>query len=292
MNFPIRELSRKAFPPLLFEIPEPPEKLFIRGELWDREAKLLAVVGSRAHTPYGKQAVEKLIGGLCGENIVIVSGLALGIDTLAHRAALDTGLQTIAIPGSGLSNEVIYPSSNRKFAQEILEKGGCLLSEFEPHEKSQVYMFPKRNRIMAALSDAVLIVEAEEKSGTLITARLATEYGKDVLTVPGSIFSKSTEGPHMLMKLGATPIRTSDDILEALHIAKLQGENVSEKMKEKKYNDLSPEEKKVINVLKHPMTKDDLISSLDLPTSDIQGILMMLEIKGIIKEEYGEIRLV
>jgi DNA processing protein len=287
VNFPVTKLLPDEFPEKLLEIPEPPAQLYLRGKMWDPEDKLLAIVGSRAYTPYGKQVVEHLVSGLAIHPITIISGLALGIDSLAHKAAMDNGLNTVAIPGSGIHDGALYPSSNVKFAQEILHHGGALLSEFEPDEKSKIYMFPQRNRIMAGLSDAVLVIEAEIKSGTLITARLATEYNRDVLTIPGSIFSKTTEGPHMLLKQGATPIRNATDILDALHIAYLEGENISAK----KYKDVTPEEQKIIETLSHPMSKDELIKKLDLPTNQVQGILMMLEIKGIIKEEYGEIRI-
>ncbi len=286
MNFPIHQLKKSEFPNKLREIPEPPKELYIRGEIWNPESKLLCVVGSRSHTPYGKQALESIISGLAGEDIIIVSGLALGIDTLAHKAAMAAGLKTIAVPGSGLGKETMYPRANLKLASEILHTGGALLSEFPEDAKSQLWMFPKRNRIMAGLCDAVLIIEAEIKSGTLITARLATDYNRDVLTVPGSIFSSTTEGPHMLMRLGATPVRNAADVLEALHIVRLEGEDVSAQ----KYKELSDDEKKIIDALSSPTPKDDLITSIDLPIHEIQGLLMMLEIKGMIKEEYGEIR--
>ena len=287
MDFLVRKLEKNEFPEKLLEIPEPPKELYIRGKMWNPEDKLLAIVGSRSFSPYGKQVVEHLISGLAGQNIIIVSGLAMGIDSLAHQAALNYGLNTIAVPGSGLNDDILCPVTNRKLAREILESEGCLLSEFEPEAKSMIHFFPQRNRIMAGLCDAVLIVEAEIKSGTLITARLATEYNRDVLTIPGSIFSKTTEGPHMLLKLGATPIRTSTDILDALHIAHLEGENISEK----RYKDLTPEEMKIIESLGSPTPKDELIQKVNLPTNQVQGLLMMLEIKGLIKEEYGEIRL-
>jgi DNA processing protein len=176
---------------------------------------------------------------------------------------------------------------NRKLAKEILHYGGCLISEFESEHKSMLHMFPRRNRIMAAMSNAVLIIEAEIKSGTLITARLATEYGRDVMTVPGSIFSITSEGPHMLLKLGATPIRTSKDILEALNFAVLE----SPSMREYVYENLTDAEKDIIDVLREPVKKDELLALIKRPTSEVLGALMMLEIKGLIKEEYGEVRL-
>lgn len=285
--FPITKLFKDKLPKKLREIPEPPKHLYMRGEPWNSDHKFLCIVGSRSYTQYGKQALEKLMAGLAGFPITIVSGLAMGIDAMAHQEAMKYGLGVIAIPGSGVSDAVLYPATNRKLAQEILDYGGCIVSEFDPNQTSMVHMFPRRNRIMAAMSDAVLVIEAEIKSGTLITARLATEYGRDVLTIPGSIFSITSEGPHMLMTLGATPIRTSKDILDALHIATLE----SPQMREHIYECLLDEEKDIIDLLREPLKKEELIERLQKPTADILGTLMMLEIKGLVKEEYGEIRL-
>src|SRR3990167_10291472 len=166
----IRELPRTAWPKQLFEIPQVPKKLWVGGELPPAGHKLLTVVGSRAMTRYGQEACEKLITGLAGYPISIVSGLALGMDTCAHKAALAAGLHTLALPGSGLDDEAIYPRSNRGFAKDILEKGGGMLSEYPPDACSHIHYFPARNRLMVGLADAVLIVEAGPKSGTLITA--------------------------------------------------------------------------------------------------------------------------
>ncbi|MBX2866739.1 DNA-processing protein DprA [Candidatus Kaiserbacteria bacterium] len=213
MFFPIRTIE---CPPYLCEIPDPPEQLYVRGKLPPSDTTYLAVVGSRKYTEYGRRVVETLIQDLRGHNICIVSGLALGIDALAHEAALQNNLHTIAVPGSGLDDSVLYPKTNRRLAERILESGGALLSEFEPTFKATRWSFPRRNRIMAGLSHAVLIIEAEEKSGTLITARMAADYNRDVLVVPGDIFSKNSHGTHQFLKLGATPVTCADDILDAL----------------------------------------------------------------------------
>ena len=213
-----RTLKQSELPERLLEIPQPPKEIYIEGTFpVGDDLKFLAVVGSRKHTNYGKDACEKLIAGLKGYPVVIVSGLALGIDSVAHRAALDNGLKTIAIPGSGLDRHAIHPQTNVGLAERILKNGGCLLSEYKPDFRATLWSFPQRNRIMAGLSHAVLVIEEEEKSGTLITARLATDYNRDVLTLPGSIFSKSSNGTNMLLRMGATPIRHSADILEERH---------------------------------------------------------------------------
>ncbi len=220
MQFPLIQLTKKQFPPLLNEIPDPPEKLFLRGALPKKNTKLLCVVGSRIATPYGQSVAFKLIEGLSGSNVAIVSGLALGIDAIAHKSALKAKLKTIAVPGSGLDDNVIYPASNRTLARTILESGGALLSEFEPSFKATPWSFPQRNRVMAGMSHATLVIEATERSGTLITSRLALDYNRDVLTVYGSIFQESTFGPHYLIKNGAIPVRNSDDILEVFGLEK------------------------------------------------------------------------
>ena len=170
----IRELARAKWPAQLLEIPQPPKRLWLRGSLPPAGTKYLAVVGSRAMTRYGQEACERLIAGLAGYPISVVSGLALGIDTCAHKAALAAGLHTLVLPGSGLDDAVLYPRSNRPFAKEILKAGGGFLSEYPPDESSRVYYFPERNRLMVGLSDAVLAIEAGAKSGTVFTARLAS----------------------------------------------------------------------------------------------------------------------
>src|SRR3989344_1570604 len=183
----IRELERSEWPEQLLEIPQPPERLWMRGNMPAEGTKLLAVVGSRAMTRYGQEACEKLITGLAGYPVSIVSGWALGVDPCAHRAALAAGLHTIAIPGSGLDDSILYPRSNRAFAKELLGKGGGMMSEYEPKTPSHVRYFPERNRLMVGISNAVLVIEAGEKSGTLITARLASEYNRDLLCIPHRI---------------------------------------------------------------------------------------------------------
>lgn len=249
--------------------------------------KHLCVVGARKYSEYGKQATEKLIAGLRGYPIVIISGLALGIDSIAHRAALTAGLLTMAVPGSGLGPRVLYPASHRQLADKIVEDGGCLLSEFEPDFRPTSYSFPQRNRIMAGLSDAVLVVEAELQSGTLITSKLATEYNRDVFTVPGSIFSRTSAGPHMLLRLGATPITSSVELLEALGFDGTLGLQPATP----NYNECSPDEKKVIALLKNPLSRDEIIDALGIPASHVNILLSTMELKGLIKESLGNIHL-
>lgn len=286
MPHPIK-IAPGDFPPLLREIADPPKCLYIEGELPDPiEHVYLAIVGPRKNTSYGKDVCEKLIAGLKGYPIVIVSGLALGIDAIAHESAFGVNLKTIAVPGSGLDRSVLYPKNNLKLAEKILEHGGTLLSEFEPTFRATPYSFPQRNRIVAGLSRAVLVIEAAQKSGALITARLALEYNRDVLTVPQSIFSESSYGPHMLIKNGATPITSAEDLLQALGFT--QKDTFQKNLVE--IENCSVEEKMILDLLKEPMPKDTLMRKVALPTSAIHALLSMLEIKELVEESGGEIR--
>lgn len=282
----INKLDKKHFPESLLEIPEPPKELFIVGELPDPKKFIyLTIVGSRNISPYGRDVCKKLISGISGYPIVIVSGLALGTDTLAHEEALRANLKTIAVPGSGLSEKVLYPRSNLNLSRKIIASGGCLLSEFLPEFRATPYSFPKRNRVMAGISKATLIIEASEKSGTLITARMATDYNRDVLTIPHSIFSKNSYGPHMLLKNGAGLITTPEDLLRELGF---EIEN-----KQMKLPEMSELEQKIYEiVLIEPKTKDEIANSLNLSISELNSLISLMEIKGIIKETMGEIRCV
>ncbi|MFC1801888.1 DNA-processing protein DprA [Patescibacteria group bacterium] len=287
MDSDIKKLNKGDFPQRLFEIPEPPEQLYFKGEMpsWE-DTKFVAVVGSRKHTNYGKEACEKIIAGLKGFNVVIVSGLALGIDSVAHQTAIENGLKTLAVPGSGLDSSVLYPSTNKKLAEKIISSGGSLLSEFDPKFKATLYSFPQRNRIMAGLCDVVLVIEAGEKSGTLITARLGTEYNKDVCVVPHSIFSYNAKGSNKLLRQGATPITCSEDLLEALGF---QTENFSGQG-EMVFDNLSDEEKMVLEILSEPKPKDEIIREAKMPISKINTLISVMEIKGLVKESLGELK--
>lgn len=285
MKFNLKILEKADIPKDLSEIPQPPKKLYIAGQLPPKGTAYLAVVGSRKCTTYGKDVVRKLILGLKGYPIAIVSGLAVGIDALSHEAALDAGLYAVGFPGCGLSEEVFFPITSLPLAKKIIEKGGCLISEFEPNLKAAYYTFPMRNRLVAGLSKATLIVEAQEKSGTLITARMTLDYNREVLAVPGSINSGFSKGTNNLIKQGATPITCSEDILEAL------GFKVDKESKQKNlFEDALPEEKKILQLLSEPLSRDELIRAMKVPINIANTTLSVMEIKGLIKEEMGEIR--
>lgn len=276
-------LTKDQYPQCLLEIPEPPEQLYYLGKIPDfEEYKYLVVVGSRNHSSYGKEVVRKIIEGLSGYPICIVSGLALGIDTLAHKYALEYGMKTLAIPGSGIDFNAIHPRSNINLAREIVSKGGCLMCEVKPSQRATIFGFPRRNRITAGLSQAVLIIEAEEKSGTLITARLALDYNREVFVVPGSIFSETSVGTNRLIKQGATPITNAQDILKFFgFISDEFGNNNKTDL------NLTAEEQAVYTILREPIERDELISKLGIPVGIAQSLLTIMEIKGLIEEEIG-----
>lgn len=283
--YQIKEFAKKNFPENLLEIPQPPTKLFYAGEIPDWEEKtFLTVVGTRRPTAYGRDVCDELIAGLSGLPVVIVSGLAIGIDALAHESALRHGLPTIAFPGSGLDPSVLYPRQNLKLAQKILDTGGALFSEYEPKFTATNYSFPQRNRLMSGLARATLIIEATPKSGTLITARLALEYNREVLAVPGSIYSPQSSGPNFLIRSGATAITGPDDLREALGFV--------EDEIQKELPLLSPDEEKLVAPLKtESISRDRLIRESGFDASYANTILVGLELKGVIKETFGEIRL-
>lgn len=286
------EFSNSPLLSRLLELHDIPEKIYIDGNLPEisideygrANPRILTIVGSRKHTTYATDVIENLLRNLSGSPVVIVSGLAIGVDSMSHKFALKNNLKTIAVPGSGLDKKVLYPKINLSLAQEILGNEGTLLSEFEPLTEPAVWTFPARNRIMAALSDAVLIIEAEEKSGTLITARMALELGRDIGAIPGNIFSKTSEGTNMLIREGAYPIRNIKDLTDLLHIS------VEEKEKFTDEN-LTELEKIIVDLLNEPKEKDALLIESKLSPTDFLITLSSLEIKGRIQETFGEIRM-
>lgn len=275
-------MKPKQFPKSLREIPSPPKELYLIGELPDEDKIWLAVVGTRKFSTYGKEACEKIISGLKGYGFVIVSGLALGIDSIAHRASLNNSIPTIAVPGSGLNDKVLHPHSHLKLSREIAEAGGCLLSEFPWDMPAGIHTFPQRNRIIAGLCRGTLVIEAPEKSGALITSGFALEFNRDVFAVPGSIFNENSKGANKLIKMGAAPITCAEDILDAFDIPH-DGENLKLNL------NFSPLEEKILNALIEPIPKDDLIRKLGLPASEINPTITMMTINGVIKQSGGEI---
>lgn len=280
-------LTDPKYPALLKQIPDNPYIIYMKGDLACLDLPLIAIVGSRKLTEYGNRVTRGFAKELAANNICVVSGLAFGIDAMAHRGALDAKGRTIAVLGNSLDSESISPRSNFQLSEEIISNGGLLISEFPVKTSADVWTFPARNRIMAGMSLGTLVVEAAEKSGSLITANLALDYNREVFAIPGSIFSPQSVATHQLIKAGAKLTTSVKDILEEL---KLDLPIANEKIQQKSCSlDLTPEEEKIYNFLTHESLHIDTISKLTkLDTSTISSILAILEIKGAIKNVGGQ----
>lgn len=272
-------IDDKNYPKLLAEIYDPPQLFYYRGQLEKQDEFALAVVGTRKYTNYGKQVTEKIVKDLSRTKLTIVSGLALGIDALAHQATLDTGGRTMAVLGSGLDKQSIYPSANRYLADKIIASGGAVISEFPLGTPPLRHHFPQRNRLISGLSLGALIIEAGEKSGALITAKHALEQNRDVFAVPGSVYSQVSIGTNQLIKLGAKTVTSASDIIEALNLAQ-----VTDFIDNKKIMPESAEEEQVLSYLTHePIHVNDLIRLTKLETGIINSTLTIMEMKGMVK---------
>lgn len=282
MNFPIVEvrLKTKEYPKLLAQISDPPKQLYCRGNIKLLNSFCLSVVGTRKLTAYGKEATEHIVSGLAGSGMTIVSGLAMGIDAIAHQAALDNDLPTIAVLGSTVDDRGIGPQVNYDLAQDILKNNGLLISEYS--KRSDIYPanFAIRDRITSGLCKGVLVIEAPEKSGALITTRFAAEQNRDVFALPGNIFSINSWGPNMLIQKGAKPVFSAEDILGAYY------QNLELNLEPKRnISTKNPVEQKIIDILveKGEISVDEIIRASNLESSQIIASLSMLELKNKIK---------
>ncbi|MBU1089221.1 DNA-processing protein DprA [Patescibacteria group bacterium] len=275
-------ITSEKYPKLLKEIYDAPPVLLVRGEFpVPADDFAIAVVGSRILTSYGKQATTEITRGLAQAGISIISGLAIGADSAAHQAALDCGGRTVAVLGNGI--DTIYPPRNQKLGEDILKKGGAIISEFPVGTSPNTYNFPLRNRIIAGLSKGVVVSEGREKSGSLITAALANEFGREVFAVPGSIFSENSAGPNRLIRDGAKPILNSNDVIDALELRDLP-----EKIKVREVVADSKEEAAIIEVLKKtPLHADEITRESGFTASEASAILSLLEMKGLAKNLGG-----
>lgn len=293
-NFPIKILQPEYWPRQLKEIPNKPKKLFFRGQPPNLTQKFLCIIGPRKYTDYGRAVCQKLIEGLKGWPITVVSGLAHGIDSIAHQIALDCNLKTVAFPGSGLDKKVIYPKHHFNLALRILENGGALISEFDHKLEATPWTFPKRNRLMAGICDAVLVIEAGQKSGTMITSRLALDYNRNILAVPGSILNINSVGTNNLIKEGAVPITDSRDILAALDFSQteinLAQRSAQQKLFQKHSAKLNNHHKQILQVLNEPLTVDEITEKIGLPVSVVATNLTELEILGLVEIINNKIR--
>jgi DNA processing protein len=277
----------QSYPPLLKSIPDPPLVLYIKGE-WDTAVPHVALVGSRKPTPYGLNAANLLATDLSRVGITIVSGLARGIDAGAHNAALAAGGQTVAVLGSGL--DVIYPSEHKNLAGKIAQQG-AIVSEFPLLTQPNRENFPIRNRIISGLSHAIVVVEASAKSGSLITARMAMEQGREVLAVPGSIFSELSQGPHSLIKDGAALVQSWKDIVAELpEEASLRILKESEESSSEEDASLTETEKSVVSLLsfEQPKHVDQISIQTGIQSQELLGALVSLELKSYITQMPGK----
>ncbi len=270
-------LVESSYPSLLLQIPDPPLVLYIKGCM-SGAIPVLAIVGNRKITSYGKIACKKLVEELAGHKFAIVSGLAYGVDALSHELALSNELYTIAVLPTGLDDESLYPKSNFKLAKTILKHGGALVSEYPPGTTAQPFQFVARNRIIAGLAHATAIIECELKSGALITADFALDYNRTVFAVPGSIFSKHSEGTNHLLKLGATPLTCGDDVIKFFGLEKLGNESKSQIK-------ISELEQRVLECMKTDRVNfDELLSATNLDIGSLQAVLTNLELKKLVSQ--------
>jgi DNA processing protein len=266
----------KDYPQNLKEISSPPPVLYYKGNIQLISKKnLISMVGTRKATSYGKAVVQMLVGGLVETDCIIVSGMAFGIDSEAHKAALKNNLKTIAVLGSGLDDAHIYPQSHLSLSNEILKKGGLILSEHPPGTEAFKSHFPRRNRIISGLSRGTVIVEAKEPSGALITAMFALEQNREVFSVPGSIFAATSDGCHRIIQLGAKLTRDAEDILVELNISK------------KKDSDEKPSDPILEILSKNPLDFDEISIETKLDSQLLSTKLLELELNGRVAKKGG-----
>lgn len=260
---------------IIESIAKNPKKLYFIGKLPEKRIPTVAIVGTRKPTSYGKEVTYKLATDLAKKGIIIISGLALGVDSIAHRATLDAGGITLAILANGV--DIIYPASHKNLANEIIEKDGAIISEYTPGTEARQYQFLERNRIVSGLSDAIIITESAIRSGTLSTAMHALEQGKEVFVVPGNITSPLSAGCNNLIKQGAHPITSADDVLEIIapDLLKLQsilplGSN--------------PTESKIISLLQSGIRDgDELQTMCNIDAIKFSQTITMMELSGVIR---------
>lgn len=271
-------LQDKNYPAILKEIHNPPQELYIKGEIIPQDKVAIAVVGTRKCTQHGKQVTLDIAGKLAKLGITIVSGLAKGIDSWAHQAALENNGRTIAVLGTGMDKESFYPLSNYELSEKIA-KNGAVISEYPIGTRGTQFTFPQRNRIVSGLSLGVIVVEAPEKSGALITATLAVEQNREVFAIPGSIYEKNSQGTNKLIKIGAKLVTDVDDVLEELNLSHL-----IKSLKKKKYKSENKQEEIIISLLSaQPTHIDEVIKKSKLPSSTVNSTLMILELKNAIR---------
>lgn len=269
-----------AYPSRLLTISDPPIVIYVRGEIRSEDDWAVAIVGTRHASAYGREAARTIAADLARAGVTVVSGLARGIDAQAHRAALEAGGRTIAVLGSGV--DIIYPWENAKLAQDIIANG-ALVSEYALGAQPEASNFPPRNRIISGLSRGVIVVEAGEQSGALITSDFAADQGRDVFAVPGSIFARSSQGTNRLIRDGATPVLSANDVLEALNLTAVP-QQVQAHM-------LFPTDATEALLLDHlsdgALHVDEVCRATGLPIATVTSTLALMELKGLVRQMGG-----
>lgn len=280
-NITLLTWNSAGYPSYLREVDGPPPLLYVVGELADIDRWAVAVVGTRRVTPYGRQITQELVAGLVRNGVTIVSGLARGIDAIAHRSALEHGGRTIAVLGSGPDN--IYPPEHRDLAREIVRGRGAVISDYPLGTEPDAKNFPPRNRIISGLSLGVVVVEAGERSGALITADFALEQGREVFAVPGNVNSPASRGTNRLIQQGAKLITGAEDVLEELNLSMvLEHSAVQQALPETK------EEEALFHYLSsEPVHVDALSRATGLSSQEVSSTLTLLELKGIVRQVGG-----
>lgn len=283
MSYTITKIPSLDIFPELIHYTQIPESLYVRGTV-PLDGLRIAIIGSRNLTTYGKDTTWKLIEGLQHFPAVIVSGLAFGIDIEAHKAALHYKLPTIAIPGSGLSQKALYPASHITVAEEIIQHNGALISMFEPEQIGTTWTFPRRNRLIAALADMIIVVEAQHESGSLITAQFGLEFGKKIGAVPGNVNSSNSFGTNNLLKQGATVICDAVDIARECNWT-IPTLNINQESLL-----LNSDEEKIIKTLSEARSKSELARLTGIDIASVGVTISRLELKGYVAEEMGLVR--
>ena len=270
----------EAYPSRLKEIDQPPPVLYVRGEYLPEDVFAVALVGTRRVTPYGRQITEEIAGFLAANGMTVVSGLARGVDAIAHTAALKAGGRTVGILGSGVDK--IYPPEHRALAEQMMERG-AIISDYAPGTPPEASNFPPRNRIISGLSLAVVVVEAGETSGALITAEFAAEQGREVFAVPGSILAPQSKGTNKLIQQGALPLLNASDLMQALNLTR-----VGEQKAARKALPADAVEAQLLTVLsEQPVHVDELRNQTGLPIEKVSATLTLMELKGMVRQVGG-----
>ena len=270
----------EAYPRRLKEIDQPPPVLYLRGNLLPEDEWAVAIVGTRGITAYGRQVTAEITSVLARRGVTVISGLARGIDAEAHKAALNAGGRTLAVLGSGVDQ--IYPPEHRQLADQIIASG-ALMSDYAPGTPPDGVNFPPRNRIISGLSMAVIVIEAGERSGALITAEFAADQGREVFAVPGNINAPKSVGCNRLIHQGARPLLTPEDVLESLDLASFQQQRVARAVLPK-----DEVEARLLSVLtREPMHVDDIRARVDMPIEKVSATLALMELKGMVRQLGG-----